>query len=93
MRKVVLLIVLSMTLLQGCASYQPIVDTSGRSGTYNEDRAREITNDLQHCKMLAKENVTALSNISYWIFSPSMDTKYEAYYRKCLMGRGHGVIN
>jgi hypothetical protein len=45
MRKVVLLIVLSMTLFQGCASYQPIVDTSGRSGTYNEDRAREITND------------------------------------------------
>jgi len=43
--------------------------------------------------VLAKENVTALSNISYWIFSPSMDTKYEAYYRKCLMGRGHGVIN
>jgi len=93
MRKVVFVLVLSMTLIQGCASYKPVVDTLGRSGTYNEDRAREITNDLQHCKMLAKENVTTLSNISYWIFSPSMDTKYEAYYRKCLIGRGHGVIN
>ena len=92
MRKVVFVLVLSMTLLNAC-SYKPVVDSMGRSGTYNEDRAKMITDDLQHCKMLAKENVTTLSNISYWIFSPSMDTKYKAYYRKCLIGRGHGVIN
>ena len=39
-----------------CASYKPIVDTGGRSGTFDEDKAKEISNDLQHCKQLAKEN-------------------------------------
>ena len=34
--------------LTSCASYKPIVDTAGRSGTYNEDKAKEISNDLQH---------------------------------------------
>ena len=93
MRKVVLLIVLSVTLLNACSSYRPLIDTAGRSGTYNEDKAREITNDMQHCKMLAKENITLVSNLSYWVFSPSMDTKYRAYYRKCMNNRGHSVLN
>ena len=93
MRKVVLLIVLSLTLLNACSSYKPIIDTAGRSGTYNEDKAREITNDVQHCKMLAKENITTLSNITYWVFSPTMDTKYRGYYRKCMNNRGHSVLN
>jgi len=45
------------------------------------------------CSQFAKDNTTTMSNITYWIFSPKMETRYEAYYRKCLSNRGHSVIN
>nr|BAR20402.1 hypothetical protein [uncultured Mediterranean phage uvMED] len=93
MRKMVMLIGLSITLLQGCAKYEPLVDTRGRSGTYNESRAEEITNDKLLCSQFAKNNTTKMSNVTYWIFSPKMETRYQAYYKQCLLGRGHSVIN
>jgi len=93
MRKMVMLIGLSITLLQGCAKYEPLVDTRGRSGTYNESRAEEITNDKLLCSQFAKNNTTKMSNVTYWIFSPKMETRYQAYYKQCLTGRGHSVIN
>jgi len=83
----------SLSLLQGCSSYKPLVDTSGRSGTFNTDQAKEITNDLQHCKTLAKENSNFVSNILFWSVSPTMDTKYESIMRKCVLSRGHSVLN
>jgi hypothetical protein len=45
------------------------------------------------CSQLAKNNTTKMSNVTYWVFSPKMETKYQAYYRQCLKGRGHSVIN
>tara|TARA_B100001063_G_C16613592_1_gene477022 strand:- start:186 stop:464 length:279 start_codon:yes stop_codon:yes gene_type:complete len=92
MKKTILLCGLLATLLQGCA-YKPLIDTAGRSGTFNTDQAREITNDTQHCKTLAKENTTFVGNIVYWSLSPTMDTKYESITRKCLTKRGHSVLN
>lgn len=90
--KTLISIMLFITLLQSC-SYKPIIDTAGRSGTFNEVKAVEITNDLQHCNVIAKENTNFISNITYWVFSPQMDTKYEALSRKCLNNRGHSVLN
>ena len=81
-----------MSLLQAC-SYRPIIDSAGRSGTFNNDQAKEITNDIQHCKTLAKENSTFVGNILYWSLSPTMDTKKESLTRKCLTNRGHSVLN
>jgi len=92
MKKTILTIAISCTLLSACA-YKPLIDTSGRSGTFNEDKAKEITNDIQHCKYLAKENTNFISNITYWTLSPTMDTKYESIVRKCLDKRGHSVLN
>jgi hypothetical protein len=92
MRKMIMLIGLSCTLLQGCA-YKPIIDSAGKSGTFNTDQAKEITNDVQHCKTLAKANTTFVGNIFYWTLSPAMDTKKEALTRKCLTNRGHSVLN
>lgn len=92
MKKTILSIAIFVCLLQGCA-YKPIIDTAGRSGTFNNDQAKEITNDMQHCKTLAKENTTFVGNIVYWSLSPTMDTKKESLIRKCLQGRGHSVIN
>ena len=80
-------------LLASCASYKPIVDTGGRSGTFDDDKAKEITNDLQHCKQIAKENTSLSSNISFWLLSPTAQTQYEDIYRKCMVNRGHSVLN
>ncbi len=83
---------LSMTLLQAC-SYKPIIDTAGRSGTFDSDRANLITDDQLHCKTLAKDNTNFVSNILYWSLSPTMDTKYRSIVRKCLTQRGHSILN
>ena len=88
-----ILFTLLIGFLTSCASYKPIVDTAGRSGTYNEDKAKEISNDLQHCKQIAKENTNTLSNISFWLMSPTAQTQYEDIYRKCMVNRGHSVLN
>lgn len=79
-------------LLQACV-YKPVVDTSGRSGTFDKSQAVELTNDLQHCETIAKNNSNFVSNILYWSFSPTMDTKYESLTRKCLINRGHSILN
>ena len=92
MKKTILTLAISCTLLSACA-YKPIIDTAGRSGTFNNDQAKEITNDILHCKTLAKENSTFVGNIVYWTLNPNMDTKKESLTRKCLTNRGHSVLN
>jgi hypothetical protein len=79
-------------LLQACV-YKPVVDTAGRSGTFDKTKAEELTNDLQHCEIIAKKNSNFVSNILYWSVSPTMDTKYESLTRKCLINRGHSILN
>ena len=80
-------------LLTSCASYKPLVDTAGRSGTFDEDKAKEISNDLQHCKQMAKDNISITSNINFWLMSPTAQTQYEDIYRKCMINRGHSILN
>ena len=92
MKKTILTLAISCTLLSACA-YKPIIDTAGKSGTFNTDQAKEITNDMQHCKTLAKNNTSFVGNIVYWTLSPTMDTKKESLTRKCLTNRGHSVLN
>ena len=92
MKKTILTLGLLCTLLNACA-YKPIIDTAGKSGTFNTDQAKEITNDMQHCKTLAKNNTSFVGNIVYWSLSPTMDTKKESLIRKCLTNRGHSVLN
>ena len=92
MKKTMLTLGIVCTLLNACA-YKPIIDTAGRSGTFDTDQAKEITNDTQHCQTIAKNNTNMISNIFYWSVSPTMDTKYESIMRKCLTKRGHSVLN
>ena len=92
MKKTILTLAISCILLSAC-SYKPVIDSAGRSGTFNEDKAKEITNDLQHCEYLAKANSNFVSNILYWSVSPTLDTKFESIYRKCLTQRGHSILN
>ena len=88
MKKMLCLII----FVQACA-YNPVIDTAGRSGTFDKSKAVELTNDLQHCETIAKNNSNFVSNILYWSVSPTMDTKYEALTRKCLTNRGHSILN
>jgi hypothetical protein len=92
MKKTILTLGLVCTLLNACA-YKPIIDTAGKSGTFNTDQAKEITNDMQHCKTMAKDNTSFVGNILYWSLSPTMDSKKESLTRKCLINRGHSVLN
>ena len=92
MKKTMLMCAILVTLLNACA-YKPIIDTAGRSGTFDTDQAKEITNDTQHCQTISKDNTNFISNILYWSVSPTMDTKYESIMRKCLTLRGHAILN
>ena len=90
--KNILLLAILVAFLNGCA-YNPIVDTAGKSGTFQTDQAKEITNDIQHCKTIADNNTDFISNIIFWIGSVDADTEHQSIYRKCLVNRGHSVLN
>jgi hypothetical protein len=93
MKKTILTLAISCTLLSACA-YKPLIDTAGKSSSnFDTNQAKEITNNLQHCEMIADKNTNFISNILFWSVSPTMDTKYESIFRKCLTKRGHSVLN
>jgi len=92
MKKTILTLAISCTLLSACA-FKPIIDSNGRSGTFDKSKAENVTNDKILCRKLANDNTSFVGNIVYWSLSPTMDTKKESLIRKCLQGRGHSVIN
>ena len=96
------LAIITFLLITNCA-YKPVIDTAGRSGTYNEDKAREITNDIQHCQKLAGDHVNktwdTYQQAINWYFTtaslgiiPKRQSQYKMAVRECLRGRGHSVI-
>ncbi len=102
MNKLVAYILLAV-FVTGC-SYNPVIDTAGRSGTFPEPQAVEITNDVQHCKELADEHTVrtldmmqevANMYVSYGTLGivPRRESTYKVRVRKCLEGRGHSVLN
>jgi len=95
-------ILLVLMLLTACA-YNPVIDTAGRSGTYDEDKAREITNDIQHCRELADEHTirvwdTWSQAVNLYVTTatlgiiPKKDSEYKKRVKSCLEGRGHSVV-
>ena len=103
MNKTILMLGSFALLLQGC-SYKPIIDSSGRSGTFNNSTAQNITNDIILCQELAKKNTNDLVEsykvVHNWYLRPStlwLMPKAEYTNKKlvknCLQGRGHNVIN
>ena len=92
MKKTILTVGIFALLLQGCSTYTPIIDTKGKS-KFETSNASEISDDLLHCKHLANQNTTFVSNISFWLISPKAETQYADIYRKCMLGRNHQVLN
>lgn len=97
-----IIIILTALMLTNCA-YKPVIDTAGRSGTFDEDKAREITNDIQHCDTLAKSNVNQVWDIMQQAGNlylstgtlgliPKREMDTHRVTRKCLENRGHSVV-
>ena len=101
--KTLLGLILILTI-SNCSTYKPIIDTKGRAGTWNEARAVEITDDIQHCTMLADQHLSTSAEVQAWIIDNILrpasfgvvslpeDTK-KNYIKNCLKGRNHNVIN
>ena len=92
-----------MLMITSCSYQNPVIDTAGRSGTFDESRADHITNDLHHCKMIAKQNTNNLLEgfkvVHNWYVRPSllflpdeMEYTYEPMVNKCMTLRGHAVL-
>jgi hypothetical protein len=103
MKKTILTLAIFVCLLQGCA-YKPIIDSNGRSGTFNNSTAENITNDIILCEKLAKKNSNQLLEsykvVHNWYLRPSTlwlmpkaEYTNNKLVRNCLKGRGHNVIN
>ena len=90
--KNILLLAILVAFLNGCSTYKPVVDSVGRSGTFDESRAERISDDIILCQELAKTNTTFLSNINYWILSPKAETQYEHIVKTCISNRGHSLL-
>ena len=90
--KNILLVAIAVIFLNGCAKYQPVVDTVGRSVTFNESKAERISDDIILCQELAKSNTTFLGNINHWILSPKAETQYEHIVKTCINNRGHSLL-
>tara|TARA_B100001029_G_C14786133_1_gene299268 strand:- start:186 stop:464 length:279 start_codon:yes stop_codon:yes gene_type:complete len=90
--KNVLLVAILVCFLNACSTYKPVVDTVGRSGTFNESRAEQITDDIVMCEQVAKTNTTFLGNINHWILSPKAETQYEHIVKTCISNRGHSLL-
>ena len=90
--KKILLIATLVCSLNACSTYKPVIDTVGRSGTFDESRAERISDDIILCQELAKTNTTFLSNINHWILSPKAETQYEHIVKTCINNRGHSLL-
>ena len=102
MKKILLLVVFA-TLLQACDP-KMVVDTKGRSGTFDYSRAEDLTNDKIICQQLVKDNVNLVFDYTRFAFTKyveigtiglikSDELQSKKIYRNCLKGRNHNVIN
>jgi hypothetical protein len=102
MKKII--ISLLLITLVGCYAYKPVIDTAGRSGTFNEVRAEKITDDIILCTKFSNDTLSDSQEFQAWIIdnilrpaslgvvSKADDTR-KNYIRKCLNNRGHSVLN
>ena len=95
-------IIIFLLILNSCA-YKPIIDSAGRSGTFPTSTAEQVTNDIQHCKMLAEDHLSKADVAGAWFTNnvlrpytlfiiPEEKRTRENYTRTCLKNRGHSVI-
>jgi len=95
--------IITVILLAGC-SYNPRIDTVGRSGTFPNTQAERLTDDIQICKQYADEHTFRLYDTlnqgwgAYFHYAtlgivPKRESAYKRRVNQCLRGRGHSVID
>ena len=96
-----ILILLSLT---SCYTYKPVVDTAGRSGTFPNAKAEQITDDTILCTKFAENTLSDSQEFQGWLIdnilrpaslgvvSKADDTR-KNYIRKCMINRGHSILN
>jgi hypothetical protein len=101
MRILLSLVIISLT---SCNTYKPVVDTSGRSGTFPDSKSDNITNDTILCTKFAENTLSDSQEFQAWIIdnvlrpaslgvvSKADDTR-KNYIRKCMINRGHSILN
>ena len=99
-----LLSLILILLLGNCSTYKPVVDTSGRSGTFPDGKSENITNDTILCTKFAENTLSDSQEFQAWIIdnvlrpaslgvvSKADDTR-KNYIRKCMINRGHSILN
>ena len=101
--KTLLGLILILTI-SNCSSYKVVVDTAGRSGTFPHAKAEQITDDTILCTKFADNTLSDSQEFQAWIIdnvlrpaslgvvSKADDTR-KNYIRKCMINRGHSILN
>jgi len=101
--KTLLGLILILTI-SNCSTYKVVVDTSGRSGTFPDGKSENITNDTILCTKFAENTLSDSQEFQAWIIdnilrpaslgvvSKADDTR-KNYIRKCMINRGHSILN
>ena len=101
--KTLLGLILIITI-SNCSTYKPVVDTAGRSGTFPDGKSENITNDTILCTKFAENTLSDSQELQSWIIdnvlrpaslgvvSKADDTR-KNYIRKCMINRGHSILN
>ena len=95
--------IVCFTLLTFCSTLL-LVDTKGRSGTFNKSTAHELTDDRIICNQIVKENVNGTVDNSKFLYAKyieiatlglvkAKERKATKINRNCLLQRGHSVLN
>jgi hypothetical protein len=101
--KTLLGLILILTI-SNCSSYKVVVDTAGRSGTFPHAKAEQITDDTILCTKFAENTLSDSQEFQAWlidnIFRPASlgvvskaDDTRKNYIRKCMINRGHSILN
>jgi len=104
MKKLKMSLALLMTIVLSNCAYKPLIDSAGRSGTFPNSTAEQVTNDIQHCRILADQNLSKADAVGAWVTNnilrpyslfiiPEEKRTQENYMKSCLKGRGHSIIN
>tara|TARA_R100000664_G_scaffold32774_1_gene48268 strand:+ start:598 stop:909 length:312 start_codon:yes stop_codon:yes gene_type:complete len=103
MRKMMIVIATSLTLLQGCVPNM-VVHTGGRSGTFNESTAKNLTANINDCNDIVNKNVIQTLDYSKYVMRKYWEAvslglikagepKSKTMKRKCLETLGHAVLD
>ena len=101
--KTLLGLILILTI-SNCTSYKAVVDTAGRSGTFPNSKAEDITNDIILCEKFAEKTLSDSQEFQAWIIDNVLrpaslgvvgkaDDTRKNYIRKCMINRGHSILN